>query len=100
MKIDLVRCHHATQNSPTAAVRQFKRERGLVKDPCSYSAKTKLIAKFKKTGRVLNESRGRLSLQEELETAVEDAVADSDGKRLSEEFQLKQIFRLLLFIAF
>ena len=80
MKIDLVRCYYANGNSPTAAIRQMKRERKLVKDPCSCPAVTKLIAKFEETGSVLNERHGRPSLQEERETAVEGALADSGGK--------------------
>lgn len=69
--------------TPTEAllktIRQTERE-GLMKDPCSHSAMTKLIAKFEKTSNVLNECQGRPSLQEKYERAVEGAVVDSGGK--------------------
>ena len=80
MKIDLVRCYYANGNSPTAAIRQLKRERRLIKDPCSCSTVTKLITKFEETGSILNECHGRPSLEEERETAIEEALADSGGK--------------------
>ena len=88
-KIDLVRCYYANGNSPTLAIRQFKRERNSTRDPCTCSAVSKLISKFEETGTVLNERHGRSSLEEERQETVESALRDAEGKisvrRLSNE---------------
>lgn len=89
MKVDLIRCYYANGNSPTNAIRQLKRERNLIRDPCTCSAVSKLISKFEETGSVLNQHHGRSSLEEERQEAVEAAVRDAEGKtsvrRLSNE---------------
>ena len=76
-KIDLVRCYYANGNSPTLAIRQFKRERNSIRYPCTCSAISKLISKFEETRSVLNERHSRSSLEEELQETVESALHDA-----------------------
>ena len=96
-KVDLIRCYHANGNSPTIAIRQLKRERNLIRDPCTCSAVSKLISKFKEIGSVLNQRHGRASLEEERhQEAVEGGDRDVEGKtsvrRLSNETGISATF--------
>ena len=76
MKIDIVRCFYANAKSLTAAIRQLKREKRLVKDPCSCSTVMKVIAMFEETGNVLRvpARNGRPSLEKERKTSIDEAL--------------------------
>lgn len=78
MRIDLLRCFYASGNSPTAALRQYKLEKGLCKDPCAPHTITYLVQKFEATGILLDAPRtGRKSLEEERVEAVSAALVSS-----------------------
>ena len=65
-RIEIVQCYYACGRCPTAALRQFKLQRDLVKDPFSLSGITRLIAKFEETGSVLDKPRsGRPSVDDD-----------------------------------
>jgi hypothetical protein len=65
MRLDLVRCYYASANSPTGAIRLYKKQKGIIKDPCKPQAITKLIKKFERTYSLLDAPRsGRSSLEE------------------------------------
>jgi hypothetical protein len=57
MRRDLLRCFYASHNSATAALRLYKTEKGLSKDPCDATAITKLVKKFETTFTLLDAPR-------------------------------------------
>ena len=65
MRCDLLRCYYANNNSATAALRQYKREKNLHNDPCNPTTLTRMVEKFETTFTLHDAPRsGRLSLQE------------------------------------
>ena len=80
MRRDLVRCYYANGNSPIAALRAFKMEKGLVHDPCNATTITRLINKFETTFTLLDESGpGRKSFVEERTPRVAAALASTSS---------------------
>lgn len=92
-RIFIIKCYYVSAESPTAALRTFKKERGLVKDPFTTQSIKRLVDKFETTGSVLDQKKsGRPSLQDERCAAVEDALQNtvtqlgcSSTRRISEE---------------
>ena len=80
MRRNLLRCYYANGNSPTSAIRQYKRENNLIKDPCTASAVTKMIEKFERTYSLLDEKHGAKSLQEERKPLVSEAINEASGR--------------------
>jgi hypothetical protein len=79
-RIEIVQCYYSCGRSPTAALRQFKLQRGLVKDPFSQSSITRLITKFEETGSVTDKPRsGRPSVDDDTVLQVSEAVARSSA---------------------
>ena len=57
VRIEMLQCFYSYGRSPTAVLRQFKLQQGLVKDPFGLSSITQLIAKFEQTGSVADKPR-------------------------------------------
>ena len=80
MRKNLLRCYYANDNSPTAAIRQYKRENSLIKDPCSTSSVTRMVEKFERTYSLHDEKHGRSSLEEDRKELIAEAIEDSRGR--------------------
>lgn len=75
MRRDLLRCYYASKNSPTGAIRLYKKQKDIKKNPCKPQAITKLVKKFEETYSLLDAPRsGRPSLQENRTEAILDAL--------------------------
>lgn len=80
MRRDLLRCYYASNNSPTAAIRLYKKEKGLAKDPCEPHAVSKLVRKFEETYSLLDAPRsGRPSLVDSRKEAVLEALRSTSN---------------------
>ena len=105
MRRDLIRCYYASNNSPIAALRLYKREKGLYHDPCDVTALKKLVDKFEKTFSLLDAPRsGRPSLLESRSDVVMQAVNNTENEigststpRVSKETGIPQasVYRIL-----
>lgn len=79
-RIEIVQDYYSCGRSPTAALRQFKRRRGLIKDPFDLKTITRLIAKFEETGSVADKPRsGRPPVDDDTVLEVSEAVAQSSA---------------------
>ncbi len=79
MRRDLVRCYYASNNSTSAALRMYKTEKHLVKDPCHVSAISKLIKKFESTYSLLDQPRsGRHTIRDSRLQDVKEAVVSTE----------------------
>ena len=66
MRRDLVRCYYANGNSPTAALRAYKKEKLLINNPSNTTSIQRLIYKFETTFTLLNQpGRRRKSLADD-----------------------------------
>jgi len=64
-KIDIVRCYFSCQESATAAIRKFKTEKGLHRDPFDSRTVKRIVDRFLETGSVADRKRsGRPSMSE------------------------------------
>lgn len=101
MRKNMLRCYYANNNSATAAMRQYKRENNLIKDPCSVSSITRMIDKFERTGSLHDEKHGRNSQTDERKETVENIVEDSHAmlsvRRVSQESGIPStsVFRIM-----
>lgn len=77
---NLLRCYYANNNSATAAIRQYKRENQLIKDPCSPSTVTRMVKKFERSYSLHNEKHGRNSLQNERSHDVAEIITRKAGR--------------------
>ena len=75
-----MRCYYANGNSPAAAIRQYKRENNLIRDPCSTSSVTRMVEKFERTYSLLGEKHERSSLGENRKELIAEAIEDSRGR--------------------
>lgn len=74
-RIFLIKCYYTNNESPTSALRHFKKDRNLIKDPFSLPSIIHLVNKFEKTGTVHDLPKaGRPSLQDERTPDVEEAL--------------------------
>ena len=74
-RIEVVQCYYASHRSPTAALRLFKQQRGLIQGPFSITTVTRLIAKFEETGSVADKPRsGRPSVTEDTVEEVKQVL--------------------------
>ena len=46
---DMIRCFYASKSSLQAALRMYKREKGLIRDPFTCTAISKLVRKIENT---------------------------------------------------
>jgi hypothetical protein len=82
MRKDLLRCYYASGNSPVAALRQYKLENGLRKDPCVPHSITNLVQKFEETASLLDAPHtGRKSKEEERSDAVSAALVSTSNEQ-------------------
>ena len=79
MRKNLLRCYYANDNSP-AAMRQYKRENSLIKDPCSTSSVTRMVEKFERTYSLHDEKHGRSSMEEDRKELIAEAIEHSRGR--------------------
>lgn len=78
MRRDLVRCYYASQNSATAAIRLYKKEKKLIDDPCTPQSVSRLIHKFESEFTLHDlPKQGRPSKVEERGDVVEQALANT-----------------------
>lgn len=71
MRIQLLELYFANGESSTATLRCFKTRHKLHDDPCTVSTITRLVARFRETGSVMDKPKsGRSSLEEEREPIV------------------------------
>ena len=74
-RIFLIKCYYSNNDSATAALRQFKKERNLIKDPFGVQSILNLVKKFEETGTIHDLPKsGRPSQQDERTAAVEEAL--------------------------
>ncbi|KAA3669775.1 uncharacterized protein DEA37_0011692 [Paragonimus westermani] len=94
-RIQIVQYYYASQQSPTAALRLFKKQHGLVKDPFSITTITRLIERFEETGSVADRKRsGRPSADEGTvekvskvleQTSAQSSLGSTSVRRISDE---------------
>ncbi|CAI9724990.1 transposable element Tc3 transposase [Octopus vulgaris] len=71
---DILRCYYASRNSPVAALRLYKKEKGLKHDPCDPTTVTKLVKRFEETYTLMDKPKsGRKSLADERRSLIDDA---------------------------
>jgi len=80
MRKNLLRCYYANGNSATAAIRQYKRENNLIKDPCAATSVKRMVEKFERTYSLKDETHGRSSLENERTEFVTEAIQEAEGK--------------------
>ena len=74
-KIDIVRCYFSSQENVRAAIRKFKTEKGLHRDPFDSRTVRRIVDRFLETGSVADRARsGRPSLSEARKEEVGQAV--------------------------
>lgn len=73
-RISIIKCYYTSGSSARAALRKFKTERHLIKDPFTTQYIQQLVTKFETTGSVIDKPKsGRPSLQDDRVAAVEEA---------------------------
>jgi len=80
MRKNLLRCYYANNNSSTAAIRQYKRENNLIKDPCAPTSVKRMVEKFERTYSLKDENHGRSSLEGERKELVAGVIQQAGGK--------------------
>lgn len=80
MRKNLLRCFYANKNSATAAIRQYKRENHLIKNPCAPSTVIRMVEKFERTYSLQDEKHGRNSLENERNENVAEIVSHNAGR--------------------
>ena len=104
-RISIIKCYYANGESPTAALRKFKSDHGLIKDPFTTHSITRLVDKFETTGSILDQEKsGRPSLQGKRCAAVENALQHnvselgcSSSRKISDETDIPHtsVYRIL-----
>ena len=80
-KIDIVRCYFCSGESPTAALRQYKKEKQLKDDPFSVRTIQRIVDRFLRTGSVGDKPRsGRPSISGDTIDHVQQSVKEIAAK--------------------
>jgi predicted flavoprotein YhiN len=76
-RIFVIKCYYSSNESATAALRKFKNERNLIKDPFTTYSIKRLVAKFEETGSTLDKKKsGRQIMQDDRCPAFINALQD------------------------
>ena len=89
-KIEIIKCYYQSSNSPTAAVRLYKKRHGIHNDPFDSSAVQRIVKKFEEIGCVAHQAQGagRPSLSDVRKESVLEALQDASN---SNELRLSSV---------
>jgi len=77
MRIELIKLFYQNNNSVMAALRQFRRNHGAVRGPCTIATYRALISKFETTGSVADKKRlGRPRVSDDVIVEVHQAATE------------------------
>ncbi len=89
-KIEIIQCYYQSSNSPTAAIRLYKKRHGIHNDPFDSSAVQRIVKKFEEIGCVAHQAQGagRPSFSDGRKESVLEALQDASN---SNELRLSSV---------